>query len=137
MLADTCTVTLNSQNATMTDGVVTTGEVTQKKTPIESVEITLTVPVVGSAAPKATCSDTNVALETKWYTANDLDAAVTIFTAGTKYVAKITITVATASTDTHELAENYTVTLTDDNGSLTDCVYTTGEFTAAAATTKR
>lgn len=137
VLADTCTVTLNSQNATMTDGVVTTGEVTPKKTPIESVEITLTVPVVGSAAPKATCSDTNVALETKWYTANDLDAAVTIFTAGTKYVAKITITVATASTDTHELAENYTVTLTDDNGSLTDGVYTTGEFTAAAATTKR
>lgn len=137
VLADTCTVTLNSQNATMTDGVVTTGEVTPKKTPIESVEITLTAPVVGSAAPKATCSDTNVALETEWYTADNLDAAVTTFTAGTKYVAKITITVATASTDTHELAENYTVTLTDDNGSLTDGVYTTGEFTAAAATTKR
>lgn len=137
VLADTCTVTLNSQNATMTDGVVTTGEVTPKKTPIESVEITLTAPVVGSAAPEATCSDTNVALETKWYAANDLDTAVTTFTAGTKYVGKITITVATASTDTHELAENYTVTLTDDNGSLTDGVYTTGEFTAAAATTKR
>ena len=137
VLADTCTVTLNSQNATMTDGVVTTGEVTPKKTPIESVEITLTAPVVGSAAPKATCSDTNVALETKWYAANNLDAAVTTFTAGTKYVAKITITVATASTDTHELAENYTVTLTGDDGSLTDGVYTTGEFTAAAATTKR
>lgn len=137
VLADTCTVTLNSQNATMTDGVVTTGEVTPKKTPIESVEITLTAPVVGSAAPEATCSDTNVALETKWYAANNLDTAVTTFTAGTKYVAKITITVATASTDTHELAENYTVTLTDDNGSLTDGVYTTGEFTAAAATTKR
>lgn len=137
VLADTCTVTLNSQNATMTDGVVTTGEVTPKKTPIESVEITLTAPVVGSNAPEATCSDANVALETKWYAANDLDTAVTTFTAGTKYVAKITITVATASTDTHELAENYTVTLTDDNGSLTDGVYTTGEFTAAAATTKR
>ncbi len=137
VLADTCTVTLNSQNATMTDGVVTTGEVTPKKTPIESVEITLTAPVVGSAAPEATCSDTNVALETKWYAANDLDTAVTTFTAGTKYVAKITITVATASTDTHELAENYTVTLTGDDGSLTDGVYTTGEFTAAAATTKR
>lgn len=137
VLADTCTVTLNSQNATMTDGVVTTGEVTPKKTPIESVEITLTLPVVGSAAPEATCSDTNVALETEWYAANDLDTAVTTFTAGTKYVGKITITVATASTDTHELAENYTVTLTDDNGSLTDGVYTTGEFTAAAATTKR
>ena len=36
VLADTCTVTLNSQNATMTDGVVTTGEVTPKKTPINA-----------------------------------------------------------------------------------------------------
>ena len=33
--------------------------------------------------------------------------------------------------------DNITMTLTDDNGSLTDGVYTTGEFTAAAATTKR
>lgn len=78
-----------------------------------------------------------MALETKWYAANNLDTAVTTFTAGTKYVAKITITVATASTDTHELAENYTVTLTGGSGSLTNGVYTTGEFTAAAATTKR
>ena len=73
-----------------------------------------------------------MALETKWYAANNLDTAVTTFTAGTKYVGKITITVATASTDTHELAENYTVTLTGGSGSLTNGVYTTGEFTAAA-----